>query len=144
MTLFGKILVFAVTTAALVLCGWAVGVYTRHIEWSADTGKSAQETVAAVTRLQEELKGAGNKPGTGLLPALASAEDFWANPGRSTRGTSLDAYSRVQYLEAQRPENQKWYAEQLNDLASGTREVKRPSYKDGLLEFDPTPGVVGR
>lgn len=140
-TLVGKVLVLLNVAVALLMAAWALGVYTRHIEFSMDTNKSAQETVLQVKALADQLDANGTRPGTGLWAHLQSAEAYWANPARGAQ--PLDAYARVQLLERIRPENEKWFQAQLNDLVNSPNPLKRPSYANGLLEFDPSPRKFG-
>jgi hypothetical protein len=133
-TLVGKILVLLNVALALLMAAFALGVYTRNIEWSADTKKSAQETVARVKALQEELSPSSTKPGTGLWAQLAAAEQYWKDPTQEGQGTHPDAYTRVELFEQIRPRNQKWYADQLTELVETPNQIKKPSYKDGRLE----------
>jgi hypothetical protein len=132
-TLIGKILVLLNVSVALLMAAWAWGVYTRHIEFSADTNKSAQETVVQVNALADQL---GTQAKPGQWAHLQAAEAYWANPAGA--GTPLDAYSRVQLLEKLRPENEKWFQAHLDNLAnSNQNQVRRPSYVNGQLEMDP-------
>jgi hypothetical protein len=123
MTRFGKILVLINVALSLGLAAWAVGVYTRHTEWSLDTNKSAPEIVLQVQRLQDRLKPAPPKPGFGLWDQLTASEEHWR---RSSKG--------VLTFEPLRPRNQKWFQDQLAELEKTPNPVKRPSYKDGRPE----------
>jgi hypothetical protein len=123
MTLFGKILVMLNVTLSLLLCFWAIGVFTRHIEFSADLSKSAPETVMQVRGLQSQLVPENPKPRYGLWDELSASEAHWA-----------DASPGLKKAEEWRPRNQKWYASKLVELAKSDVPVKKPGYKDARVE----------
>jgi hypothetical protein len=120
MTLFGKILVVLTTTLSLIMAAWAFGVYTRHLQWSLDTNKSAQETVLQVQRLQDRL---APKGGSGLWADLTVSEQHWSGSNR-----------RLVTIEPKRPYNQKWFENHLTELTKSVNQVKRPKYKNGVVE----------
>jgi hypothetical protein len=120
MTLFGKILVVLTTAVSLLLAAWAFGVYTRHLQWSMDTNKSANETVLQVQRLQERLTPKG---GSGLWADLTASEQHWSGSNK-----------RLVTIEPKRPFNQKWFDNHLTELTKSANPVKRPKYKNGAVE----------
>jgi hypothetical protein len=122
-TRIGKILVMLNVTVALLLCAWAVGVFTRHIEFSADLSKSAPDTVMQVRALQEQLKPQAPRPAYGLWDELSASEAHW-------KGVS----GNLAKVEEWRPRNQKWYEARLADLAKSAVAVKKPGHKDARVE----------
>jgi hypothetical protein len=126
MTLFGKILVLLNVALSLLLCAWAVGVYTRHIEYSADLSKSAPETVMEVRRLQSRLVSYG------LWDELSASEAHWKKSS-----------PRLQLAEAIRPRNQKWFEAKLVDLGKSTDPIKKPGYENAQCKVTTTEADYG-
>jgi hypothetical protein len=126
MTLFGKILVFANLVLSLLFAGAAVAVVTNRVNWPGIKGAPAEQARGLVEEKKAEIK----KWEDGAQIGLARYEE---------------AIAALPLLERDRPEKQKWYADQLAFLEKGTdaggkplkdAKVSRLVYKDGQLQLD--------
>lgn len=124
-THLGKLLVFMTLVFSLTMATLALGVATHQINW-ADT-ESPEKTEGIHSQKRAEIDT--------LQENLLRVRSRW----RAEQNTLLA-------LEKKRPEEQKWYADQLSALAKGTdvagKEVANPIrntvYEDnGRLRVDP-------
>jgi hypothetical protein len=116
MTKYAKILIAVNLALSLILCAWAAGVYGNRIDFT-EKGKLGEEK----KRLDEAVK----------------ARDLALARYDAAKANLLQA-------EAQRPQLQKWYQEQLALLQTGKNAAGQPvnnpvqeiEYKKGLLQLD--------
>lgn len=135
-TVLGKTLVFITVALSLLLLGFALGIYSNRIDWPGQTATlSGGKTTGRVPELRKELDDWSN--------AAVLAHTRWQR--------NRDALVR---LEAKRPEDLQWYAQQLKLLEDGSpndviQQAVLRDAKDGKLEVDsaghplmePAPGV---
>jgi len=115
-TLFGKILVMLNLALSLLLCTWALGVYTNRTDWSSKEGPP-EKVKGEVFRRQYQ---AGES-----WKSVVAAESRWKNGSLVVR--------RYEYY---RPENERWYAAQLKELEDGPNPVKAVVMKAGQIVPD--------
>jgi polyhydroxyalkanoate synthesis regulator phasin len=135
-TVVGKTLVFITLALSLLLFGFALGIYSNRIDWPGQAPTlSGDKTKGRVTELREQVDQ--------WSAAALLAHTRWQQ--------NRDALVR---LEARRPEDLQWYAQQIKLLEDGSpndviQQIVLRDAKDGKLEVDsaghplmePAPGV---
>jgi hypothetical protein len=119
MTLAGKILLFVNLVLALGMAFWAVGVYTRYIDYKTPAPPGAD--AGPLAKLDSAIKAKSDDKGE-----LSAAELRWKTP-----------YTWLGNLTTQRQLNREWYAKQLVAMQQGPGPVQVASIKAGQPELDP-------
>jgi hypothetical protein len=122
MTLFGKILLFTNLVLSLGMATFALGIYENYINWPV------------------EALGPNREVNPGIKQQVQEKQD-----SAKVASVRLDgAWSSLKEVEAQRPANQVWYAEQLAILEGKDSKgqkvdapIKRLVLKGGKSEVDP-------
>lgn len=121
-TLVGKSLLFIMLALSLLFFGFALGIYTNHIDWPGGV-KTATGTLSQgeVGRLTKEVKD-------------------WQGQASLARERADKASQMLARLEQKRPEDLAWYAAQLKLLEDGgpdsVKQVVLHEDKNGKLELD--------
>lgn len=121
----GKFLVFINLVFSTMLFAFAVGVVTNRIDWAPP--RTPGENESEYTRKREKI--------AGLQEVYHRVRDNWGQE-----------QSAVAALETTRTRNEKWYADQLAILRTGTDSDGRPAadpaikglkYENQALKLDP-------
>jgi hypothetical protein len=109
MTQTGKILVFVTLALSVTFLAWSIGLVTNRIYWHSPPATGGEKIIGKVDQLKDQIKKLAEAR-TGSNPSeLGGADGRWyANT------------FRLQGLEAQRPKNQAFYADQLKIARTGT------------------------
>jgi hypothetical protein len=127
MTLLGKILVCVTLAISLMMAAFGIGVYTQRINWTDKPREAtAEQPQGELARLQKEIYDPPTRGGAwgGLLLAEARQQE---------------ALARLRTVEAQRPLDQQWYAQQLAHMDKGAddkRPVQLLVFQEGRLLLD--------
>jgi hypothetical protein len=125
MTLFGKILVLVNVALSIGFAAWAVAIYANRVDWG-ETREAAGKTKGKLLERKEEL------------------EDW-----KKTLDTAMQQYNAalgdLNKLEKKRPEEQKYYRDELAKLETGLDAqgkfaeipVTELIYEKGQLKLDP-------
>lgn len=124
MTFFGKILVMLNLALSLLLATWALGVYTNRTDWSSKEGQ-AEKVKGEVFRRQYQ---AGE-----MWKAVVAAEARWK-----------PAANVVRIYEQVRPENERWFADQLKQLDDSANPLQTVVWNAGQLVPDPKQAALER
>jgi len=117
-TTLGKLLVFAMLVASLTMATMALGVATHQIKWADTEAPEKTEGLHSLKRAEIE--------------SLQENTFRFRGRWKATQNTLLA-------LEKKRPEEQKWYADQLVGLVSKDKAllVRNTAYEnDGRLRVD--------
>lgn len=106
MTRLAKILVFVNVAVALLFAYWGVALYTNRVDWK-NEAKEHEDPIRARQK------------------ARAEAEPKWVAAGQ-----------QVVFAENLRPQYQKFYAEQINNLLAGNQPVRTIAFRNGQMMFD--------
>ena len=146
MTKLAKILIFITVALSIVMAAWALGVYTNHIDWSANkaTGdRSAGELakrIDRITLLRSVLSGtAGNKEAAEAVKDYRLITEKKDRPEEMAGGAENHwriAWARLYGLEYYRWDYQNWYAQELKKLETGNDKVMTVVYNEGVLVLD--------
>jgi hypothetical protein len=121
MTLLGKILVCVNLVISLMMAALGIGLYTQRINWT-----------------NQPPKATADKPQGELAARIEQIKDRWAAL-QLAEARQQTALAGLRTVEAQRPADQKWYAQQLDHMRQGADE-KSPApalvYQDGRLVLD--------
>lgn len=128
MTILGKIVLLLNLGLSLAFAGWALGVYMNHVPLASRTPEGQEKIVGKVEVLGNQVK-----------------KQYQVNaPAEARYQTSRDALLK---LEAQRPQLQKWYAEQIDIITKGENvAVLELAVQNGQLVMDPMmrqPVMIG-
>ncbi len=111
MTRLGKILVFVTVLLSFVMLGWAVGLYTNRIDFTAAKAKGDKPDGVLLAK-QERIKSAN--------ASLLLAGDRWRSALRGVPDSpNAGARDGVVGLEKRIAEDRKWYADQLAEAKQG-------------------------
>jgi hypothetical protein len=120
MTGLGKLLVFANVALSLVFLALAVGTYTNRLNWFSYQKEGGEKVIGKVQQLQDRVNE--------LVKARDPAEARY-----------YLATNQLAYLESERDQRTRWYAEQLAAVQSGADPVYELALPGGL---DPTGKLV--
>jgi hypothetical protein len=116
----GRIALFVNLALSLVFAFWGMAVYANRVDWS---NQRSGDNVGAYARRDEVIKDLRDKEAP-------------------TAGAHWNAASpAMKELEARRPEIQKWYASDLENLSAGNKPVQALVVKKGVTEINPADGV---
>src|SRR5262245_19824709 len=109
MTKLAKVLVFVALAFSITFLAWSVGMVTNRIYWHTPPADGGQKVIGKVNQLKGRVKELVDAR-SGSNPAeLGGADGRWyANT------------IRLHALEAQRPKNQQFYADQIKVVRTGT------------------------
>src|SRR5258708_13636324 len=118
MTTFGKVLIFLNLVLSIAGAAWAMGLYTKRINWTGKArGDGSEDKIKALTdKIKDRMIG------------LAGAESrYAAEPTRLLGMENVRASAQVAYRA------------RLIQLDAGDEPCKEVDVKDGAVVMDPNP-----
>jgi len=151
MTKLAKILIFITVALSIMMAAWALGVYTNHIDWSANkaTGdRSAGELakrIDRITLLRSVLSGTAANDDKTKADAVNAVKDYRGSTENKPRTEETaggaenhwrTAWAVLYRNEYYRADYQNWYAQELKKLETGNDKVMTVVYNEGTLVLD--------
>lgn len=120
LTLAGRIALFANLALSLLFALWGFAIYSQRVNWTNKRIGDREGEYALRDAQIKQLDGVRHK----------------------VDGRWLQATKDVLYWEAQRPEKQNWYAQQINILKTGDakQRILGIAFEQGQIQKDPKTG----